>query len=320
MQTMWQRWKNWFKHGQAVYRLHSGSMARIMRTGEHRAMIMFHSVLPQHDHALHLRNTTIDELRTIIRFLQKNGNLVAVQDYIDHPEPHQYAITFDDGLYNNLKYAAPVLAEMGVPASYYLNTPWVEGQSSIWTEELAQWTKTYSGELRAHGRTYHKQAHNRWINTATGQTLMHDLLLLPKDEVISCLCEIQKQTQGLAVHDDYRNLKGEEIRLLSQIPGVTIGSHGVDHHAMTLLSSPHLEDTLKTSKTYLEQCIGQPVVELAFPFGLYNAQVCQTASMAGYEYLIGVEKNPLFSDVPHRFGFYNHLNLPQQLEALSTYQ
>ena len=316
---MWTRWKNTIKHWQSVYRLHSGALVRTMRDSDHRAMPMFHSVLPQHDHALHLRNTTIDELRTIIRFVQKIGNLVPVQDYIDHPEPHQYAITFDDGLYNNLKYAAPVLAEMRVPASYYINTPWVAGQSSIWTEELAQWTKTYSGVLRAHDRTYHKQAHNRWINTATGHTLMHDLLLLPKDEVINCLSEIQKQTQGLSVQEDYRNLKGEEIRLLSQIPGVTIGSHGVDHHAMTHLTGPQLEDTLKPSKTYLEQCIGQHVVELAFPFGLYTAHVYQPASMAGYEYLIGVEKNPLFSDVTHGLGFYTHLNLPQQLQALPQY-
>ncbi|MEN9640478.1 MAG: hypothetical protein RLZZ262_2347 [Bacteroidota bacterium] len=317
---MLSRLSHTYRHLQSVFRMRSGALARTLQTSEHRAMLMFHSILPKHDSQLHLRNSTIEELRTIIRFLQKTGAFVSVKQYIDEPEPHQYAITFDDGLYNNLRYAAPVLGELNIPASYYINTPWIHGESTIWTEELSFWTKHHNKPLRIGKSQYHKQAHNRWLNIETGQTLMSDLLLLKKEDAASRLEEIRKQTGSVDLPIEFRNLKGEEIRLLSEIPFTTIGSHGIDHHAMTLLSEDSLKDTLVTSKKYLQECTATAIDEIAFPFGMFNEAVYVASSLAGYEYMIGVEKNERFSDVAHRFGFYNHLSLPQQLGALSSYQ
>jgi peptidoglycan/xylan/chitin deacetylase (PgdA/CDA1 family) len=317
---MWNRWQSKYRHWSSTIRWKTGILGRHMQNNKHRAMVMFHSIVPQHDRDLHLRNSTAMELRTIIRFLRKQGTIVPVTQWMDHPEPHQYAITFDDGLLNNLRYAAPVLAEMQVPASYYINTPWVIGDSTIWTEELAQRTKHYTGCIALGQHQYRKSAHNRWLNLSTGQTLMQDLLLMTKDGFLRSLEEIRQQIAQANIDEDYRNLKAEEIRLLAQMPGVTIGSHGIDHCAMTMLGPEDLADTLRTSKTYLEQCTGQAINELAFPFGLYNAEVHRAASQAGYRYKIGVEKNESFGDVAHRFGFYNHATVAQQLEELSTYQ
>jgi peptidoglycan/xylan/chitin deacetylase (PgdA/CDA1 family) len=43
------------------------------------------------------------------------------------PPPGMAAVTFDDGLRNNLSVAAPILRELGVPASVYVPTDWLGG-------------------------------------------------------------------------------------------------------------------------------------------------------------------------------------------------
>jgi peptidoglycan/xylan/chitin deacetylase (PgdA/CDA1 family) len=48
------------------------------------------------------------------------------------PPPGLAAVTFDDGLRNNLTIALPILRELGIRASVYVPTGWI-GQTSPWT-------------------------------------------------------------------------------------------------------------------------------------------------------------------------------------------
>ena len=111
-------------------------------------------------------------------------------------------------------------------------------------------------------------------------------------------------------------MKGEEIKILSTLTGASIGSHGIDHMDMTTLNASDLKDTLVTSKTYLEQCTGQTVNELSFPFGATNTFVCDTALSAGYTHLIGVQSDSLLPQVANRHGIYNHLPIANQLRSI----
>ena len=53
----------------------------------------------------------------------------------DYP-PRSFAITFDDGFENNLSVAAPVLADLALPATFYVTSDYVQHNIMSWTDRL----------------------------------------------------------------------------------------------------------------------------------------------------------------------------------------
>ena len=65
--------------------------------------------------------------------------------------------------------------------------------------------------------------------------------------------------------------------------GHEIGSHGMTHADLTMLSDADLRKELADSKKALEDIIGTPVTLLSFPFGSWNRRVWRTAREIGYD-------------------------------------
>jgi len=77
-------------------------------------------------------------------------------------------------------------------------------------------------------------------------------------------------------------LSPPELRELAAHPGVTIGSHGATHVALTQCDDRTLENELNSSKHALEDLLGKPVTALAYPFGAVDRRVRAAAERAGY--------------------------------------
>ena len=78
-------------------------------------------------------------------------------------------------------------------------------------------------------------------------------------------------------------LTKDDVKVLSELPGVTIGSHGKTHTKLTTCSHSVLKDELFTGKHYLEDLLGQKVVSLSYPHGDVDQRVRDVAMDAGYE-------------------------------------
>lgn len=64
--------------------------------------------------------------------------------------------------------------------------------------------------------------------------------------------------------------------------GMEFGSHTQSHSLMNLRTPEQNRLELVNSRLLLEQHTGRPVVALAFPGGMFNASVLQTAAETGY--------------------------------------
>jgi peptidoglycan/xylan/chitin deacetylase (PgdA/CDA1 family) len=77
--------------------------------------------------------------------------------------------------------------------------------------------------------------------------------------------------------------------------GFTIGSHAMRHAPLTEVDARELVRELVESKRRLEELTGDPVKELAVPFGRYDRRVIAAAMAAGYERVatsdIGIARN-----------------------------
>lgn len=86
---------------------------------------------------------------------------------------------------------------------------------------------------------------------------------------------VQEKTPGF--------LSNNALRELAALPGVTIGAHGASHIALTQCNPQQLERELTSSKAYLEDILGRPVLSMAYPYGAANQQVRTAISQAGYQ-------------------------------------
>ena len=73
--------------------------------------------------------------------------------------------------------------------------------------------------------------------------------------------------------------------------GVEIGSHGVTHAHLPQLSDAELRDELGGSKGEIEDMLGRPCPELAYPYGEHDERVRAAARAAGYERAYGLRES-----------------------------
>ena len=71
---------------------------------------------------------------------------------------------------------------------------------------------------------------------------------------------------------------------LSELSGVTIGSHTKSHPHLTKLNRNDLEMELLYSKSFIEDLIGIKVCSIAYPYGDVNQRVATEVERLGYQY------------------------------------
>ena len=81
----------------------------------------------------------------------------------------------------------------------------------------------------------------------------------------------------------------EQLLAVSKNPLFRIGSHTMTHPYLAKIRPDQLKKELIDSKLRLEQLLGNPIEDLALPFGSYNQEVFRTAREAGYKRIYTVD-------------------------------
>ena len=83
-----------------------------------------------------------DKFRKLMKKLSKHGNPVSIDDAIlslkdkNKIKPKSFVITFDDGFYNNISIAYPILKKLNIPFTIYLTTQFVDKNSMSWVDQI----------------------------------------------------------------------------------------------------------------------------------------------------------------------------------------
>lgn len=112
----------------------------------------------------------------------------------------------------------------------------------------------------------------------------------------------------LFVVADYVTYRGylswEQIAELAG-EGVVIGSHGLDHTALTKMDATDALRQVDESKALIEEHVGQPVALFSYPYGAYSDTVIGILAQAGYRAACTI--NP---------SFYQHRDDPYRLSRI----
>src|SRR5262245_12299610 len=229
-----------------------------------------------------------------LAFLARRGNVVPLADglrALDRGDPlprRAVALTFDDGYADQLELAAPMLARLGLPATFFLVPGLLDGTARPWWELLA-WTFTRSARDSVvwEGRTVGLRddgQRRRSLAIVLEELKRRDHLA--RDAALDELSERCAPDGKLEEHASFLSWDG--ARRLVRL-GFTVASHSHHHAILADESAPVQERDLMLSRQRLEEELEVPVRLLAYPNGKqpdYSQATVAAARGAGYSHAL----------------------------------
>jgi peptidoglycan/xylan/chitin deacetylase (PgdA/CDA1 family) len=165
-------------------------------------------------------------------------------------------ITFDDGYRSVFRYAAPILAALGLPAAVFVCSGPLADRRLLWFDEVAARESDVAVE--------------RWKNVDYYTWRASCALTSP------------------VADDDMRALMTiDDLHALAQIPGIEIGGHTVWHPILARASRDTQRDEVAHNLLALAEWTGRPIRAFAYPNGRpgkdYNEDTIATLEECGVD-------------------------------------
>jgi peptidoglycan/xylan/chitin deacetylase (PgdA/CDA1 family) len=245
----------------------SGIAGKEERHSRLAAILCFHGT-PRHEAA---------QLERQLRYLRQNFSIVPLGEIADNlgepselPAP-RVALTFDDGLRNNLTVAYPLLKKLGIPATFFICPSLLERRRWLWTHESRQRLCYASEGLRR----------ELAAQFGTREDVEAIIGLMKKLDLVARRCvesTIREATPGYvpsaAERHEFDLATWDELRELDPAI-VTMGSHTQTHPILTCLSADEVELEVAASRHAIESRLQRPVDLFAYPNGNYTEMVCK---------------------------------------------
>jgi peptidoglycan/xylan/chitin deacetylase (PgdA/CDA1 family)/glycosyltransferase involved in cell wall biosynthesis len=205
------------------------------------------------------------------------------------------AITLDDGYLDALTAASPILEELGVPATFFVNTDRLDEPHERWWDVLERVflsTAPVPSELcltadggdlrmptatpRDRGETLESLNRIAWPMDAAGRAALVDQVLAWSG-------------RPAAPRTTHRVLTADETRKLASRPGHTIGAHTVHHLALTTHTLETRRREVIENKDALERALQHPVTLFSYPYGDVDGELVRMVGEAGFHAAVTVE-------------------------------
>jgi peptidoglycan/xylan/chitin deacetylase (PgdA/CDA1 family) len=200
------------------------------------------------------------------------------------------ALTFDDGDSTLRTHVAPLLKELGVPATAFVVTSSLENGEMLWPQKLELLLRLVSTRYSDHERELLEAE----IAREDGLPSTFDLpailgrrlkSIAPKD--IECVLQDYAARMRIAwplLAERGLMLTWEDLLELKR-DGWEIGSHTVYHSHFSRISVQEMDEELRCSRARLESALSAPVVGFCLPFGgRTDVNACPPAQVAGAGY------------------------------------
>lgn len=205
------------------------------------------------------------------------------------------AISFDDGALDNYQFARPVLAELGLRASFYIPVANVEERRAPWHDRLGFALMRSAAQARKAGAAALDGLLSPFGVSAKDfeAVLPQDLIQIASAGVVTAksltpaardaaLEALEQALGGDQVPDFAGLMSWDQVRELHR-DGHEIGSHSLTHPLLPDLPDARVRDEVEGSRRELSRILGAEVRSFCYPNGSYDARALRAVADAGYE-------------------------------------
>ena len=301
------------RHFFSKFRFDLESKKLLKRNDQPFQILIYHRVLPEFD-PFAIDVTPHKRFEKQIKYLSTRFNIVSLDEmmqnvYQGEIKPDQLCITFDDGYFDNFKYAFPVLKRYNIPATIFLTTDFISNNRYLWFDKAIQFIKYCSKEKinlkeflgpELHMADFKQKSVSmyqllEWLKTKTP---------VKRDEILNFL---YKKYIMSNIKFDRLMLNWEEIREMKK-SGIEFGSHTKSHPILSKISVEQIKNELIGSKNMIEEKLDQEIHSFAYPNGKvddFSVDSYKILAECGYTYAVTtIPGNNFFSTNPfmlHRF-------------------
>lgn len=267
-------------------------VARLCSNG--LVIFLFHGVIESSPYKV--RNYTRKHLEKdyfarVMTGLKNCGYPVSMDQVIEHHRekkqlpPRAFAVTFDDGFENVLTVAAPILADLDTPATFYITTDFVDRNIMSWTDRI-EWAVEQADEHGTVFLPWGKRAlrDKRWFLDDVRSHVKTNRDWEP-NEMAS---DIQRQLGFLETWSSAdpldRKLTWLQVKELASNPLFTIGGHSHTHPNLAFPTPKQSAHEIDISVMLLHREIGLSCRHYSYPEGLahcYSGDVIEHLKQRG---------------------------------------
>ncbi|MGY1727108.1 polysaccharide deacetylase family protein [Geodermatophilus sp. SYSU D01062] len=223
------------------------------------------------------------------------------------------AVTLDDGYLDNFENAAPILRELGIPATFFVVADAINraggpdpGPEYWWDRLEHLLLEAGPGPSRQEVRVGpHRllldvgdpEARTRSYAVLTG--LLHRRPPAVVERVVRGLEDVWPRAGSC---DRHRRMSADQVRDLARDPLFDIGSHTCSHAALASLSRSRSRAELERSREDLQRLLGERPALLAYPYGAPGTVArrnARQARRAGYDLAFVNVAGPVEGADPH---------------------
>lgn len=233
------------------------------------SVLLFHRVQPVQD-PLFPNEVWADNFRAKMAVLRRFFNVLPIASAVEllaagRLPPRAVVITFDDGYADNHDVALPILRNLGLPATFFIATGFLNG-GRMWNDSVIETVRRVAGDqldLTAIDLGRHDTSSLDARRSAIG-ALLGRLKYMPESVRRETVDKISALA-GVRLPDDLM-MRDEQVRALHR-EGMTIGAHTHTHPILASESGQRSQDEIEGGKRTLEGIIGAPVRFFAYPNG-----------------------------------------------------
>lgn len=270
------------------------------RLGRHRGtgltILTYHSIGPAEEYP-YLNRIPPSRFAAQIHYLAQRYDVISLEEGLARLESGKtsramVAVTIDDGYADNFEYAWPVLREVGVPATIFVATDYLDTGRLPWPTQISALLHYATAEAlllpevaRFPARLPLKSKQDRAI---AGDVLRMALSCMDQPDRDATLTQM---AEALAPRDMAVTppLQWDQMRKMREA-GICFGAHTRYHAWLDKVSPTELTRELRDAKLRIEAELDQPCEGIAYPNGNHNAAVRAAAATAGYRFGLTQER------------------------------
>lgn len=275
-------------------------------------ILAYHRVLDNFDENTfefdpELVSATSDQFELQMAFVKKHFNAVTFTMLIDAIERRKsipknaVVITFDDGFDDNYRVAFPILKRLGLTATIFLSTGYINTRRIFWFDWIAYMLGAAPAgiiDIPELGQVYTLPEARKARRMVVSAILRHlknvsESTRLNAIRTLEIALNKSPPDDGFA---DSRPLSWSQVQEMASY-GIEFGSHSVTHAILSQVENDQLEGEMTESKSSIEKYTGNTVDVIAYPVGgekAFNSRVIDAAKSAGYKlgcsYVSGINR------------------------------